>query len=165
MTARVRETGPATHRRRVREGNPSGRDRGYTFIEVIVGIVLLGVVVVPILSATQAAIGASSVSETAAEVETLLVNAVDRVSRAPSPGCDFSSYARAAVETHGWSAGAAAVEQFYRDHAGAWIAGAAGSPACPSGGYQNGMVQMVRISITSPNGDITRTLEVVKGDI
>lgn len=138
------------------------RDRGFSFIEVVVTIVLIGVVVLPILAAVRGSIRASVVSSEAAEVETVLVNAVDRVNRAPRE-CDLAPYVRAAVESHGWDASAASVQHHYLNSSGVWVADPT-LTACPGGAFQNGIVQRIDITITSPENEISRTLEVVKSD-
>ena len=146
-----------------REPVPPRRDSGVTFVEIVVTIVLMGVIVVPILAAVRTSIRASSVSEIAAEVETVLVNAVDRVSRAPRPAfsCDpdLTRPARAAAETHGWDASTVSVR--HRHWAGTdwsdW-----GEP-CPASGFSTNLVQLIEITVTDPDGRVSRTLEVVKG--
>lgn len=139
------------------------RDEGFSFVEVVVTIVLMGVVVVPILAAVRTSIRASTTSEIAAEVETVLVNAVDRVTRAQRPGfsCDpdFTRPAQAAAETHGWDASVVTVRHRYWTGTdwSAW-----GEP-CPASGYDTNLVQLVEITVSDPEGLVTRTLEVVKG--
>jgi prepilin-type N-terminal cleavage/methylation domain-containing protein len=139
----------------------SGRDRGVTLVEVVITIALMGVVVVPVLSAIRTAIVSSSISESAAEVETMLVNAVDRVHRADRKDfkCDFTAPVEASVLTFGWPASNAVVVHEHFE-GGNWQPG-----GCPGGVFRPGLVQRITISITSPDGDITRTLQVVKGDI
>lgn len=138
-----------------------GSDRGFSFVEVVVTVVLLGVLVTAILTAVRASIRASSVSRTAAQVESVLLNAVDRVNRAPRGDfpCDLSAPVVAAVETQGWPAANAVVAQEHLD-AGSWQAG-----ACPTDGFRQGLVQRISITITSADGEISRTIQVVKSDV
>ena len=145
-----------------------GRDNGFTFVEVVVTVVLMGVVLVPILASVRSTIRASAVSREAAQVETLLVNVVDRVNRAqrsPALKCDLSSPAIAAVETQGWDPGLATIEQWYLETDGTWVQGSGASPACPTGGFRNGLVQKVTVSVSGPQHGVTRTIEVVKSDV
>lgn len=141
------------------------RDVGSTFIEVLVAIVLIGLVVLPILAAVRASIRASSISSESAEIETLLVNAIDRVSRAPS-GCDYTPYAAAAVEIFGWSVDGLDVEQWYLEADGAWAAGEDDWEACPTDSERppEGQAQKIRITVTSDTGQVSRSIEVVKSD-
>ncbi len=146
------------------------RDRGFSLIEVVIAIALVGVVVLPILKAVATSIVASATSRSAAQVETALVNAADRVNRAPLH-CDYHVYAQAAVQTQGWSADRVTLTQYYyvpgatAAAAGTWVAGPAATPACEIGTPTDGLVQKVRMSITSPDNKVTRTIEVVKSDV
>lgn len=157
-TNRPRSNRPGTNRR---------GDDGITLIEIVITITLLGLVVVPILVAVTTSIKSSRVSESAAQVETLLVNAVDRVNRATQADfpCDISSPVKAAVETVGWPASAATVYHEYLDIDGTWKTDDGGATACRSTGFQVGIVQRVTVTITSPEGGVSRSLQVVRGDI
>ena len=152
-------------RRHPDERRPEG-DRGITLIEIVITISLLGVVVVPILAAVTTSIRSSRVSEDAAQVETLLVNAVDRVNRATRGDfpCDLTSPVAAAVETVGWPATSVRVDHEYLDVNENWVTDASGT-ACPGGSFQNGIVQRITITITSPDEGLTRSLQVIRGDI
>jgi hypothetical protein len=80
--------------------------------------------------------------------------------------CDLSGPVEAAVERQGWPASSAQVEHMFLDATGAWITDPGGTgTACPNGVFQTGLVQKVRITITSPERRVTRTLEVVKSDV
>lgn len=148
---------------RPRPNTPRSRpDRGFSFIEVVVTIVLLGTVVVGVLAAVRASVHASTISRDAAEVETVLLNAVDRVNRASRTDiglqCDLSIPVQAAVQTAGWPATSASSAQWHRA-SGKWEPN-----ACPAGGFAAGLVQRVEITVTNPSGNITRSIQVVKGD-
>lgn len=136
------------------------RDAGVSFIETLVAIVLLGTVVVAILTAVRTSVGASSVAFESAQVETVLLNAVDRVERANQVLCDYEAYVDAAVPED-WSAGSvsSSVQK---------LVGHTGDPAldwstCVTA---NGADDVVRVTITatSPDHGITRTITVVKSD-
>lgn len=142
-------------------------DRGFTFTETVVTVVLLGVVIVPILAAVRASIRTSSVAEAAAQVETVLVNAADRVQRAPnveSDACDFARYAQAAAEAQEWDASSVQVTQQYLE-GGQWISGPPTGPACPVTGNQLNLAKRITIRVTSPDNRVTRTIQVVKSDV
>ena len=142
-------------------------DRGSSLVEVVVAVALMGIVVVPILSAVVVSIRMSSLSRDAARVETALVNAADRVGRAPV-SCDYTLYAQAAVQSQGWAARQATVQQSYYvpgpsvTRPGTWTTGPAATPACSGGAPADGVLQRIRIVITSPGGKVTRQIEVVK---
>ena len=84
------------------------RDRGFSLVEVVVTLALAAMLVIPLTSAVFTATSVSSVARSAAQVETALVNAADRVNRAPSR-CDYTIYAQAAVQTQGWQPDRASV--------------------------------------------------------
>jgi type II secretory pathway pseudopilin PulG len=144
-----------------------GADDGITLIEIVITVTLLALVVVPILIAVTTSIKTSRISESAAQVETLLVNAVDRVNRSSQADfpCSLTSPVTAAVETVGWPASAATVYHEYLEIDGTWKTDDGGLTACRSTGFQNGIVQRVTITITSPEDGVSRSLQVVRGDI
>ena len=129
------------------------RDGGFSFIEIVITITLLGIVVVPILVAVAASIRASTVSLATAEVETVLVNSVDRVNRSTRARfpCDLTSPVVAAVETHGWSPSSATVRHEFLDSSGAWQTDATGT-ACPGGISHNGLIQRITVDDHEPGG-------------
>jgi type II secretory pathway pseudopilin PulG len=138
-------------------------DGGMTFVETVVTVVLLGVVIVPILAAVRSAIRTSSVTESAAQVETVLINAADKVQRAPNVGdeaCDLTPYAEAAALAQGWPASSVAVRHEHLDNLGAWQPG-----ACPEGGDQANLAKRITITVSSPGQQVTRTIQVVKSDV
>lgn len=152
----------------------SNRDRGVTFVELVVAVVLVGIVVIPILSAVRASIEASSRARSAAQVETMVVNAADRVNRA-TKSCNYASYARAAVVSQKWDEDRllSVRHWYYRPaepagvgdlgQAGQWIGG--GDTACELDEPSELEVQKIEITVTSPDGTATRTIEVVKSDV
>lgn len=142
-------------------------DRGSTFVEVLITIVLLGTVVLGILTATRAQVIASRTSREAARVESALLAAADRVERAPrSEGwtCDLGApvYAAAQLELGVSAADAPTYAKIEYEHltATGWVSG-----ACPGGSYQPNLVQRIGITMISPDTGLSRTLEVVKGDV
>ena len=152
----------------VRGRTRARRDRGFSLVEVIVTITLMAVVLVPIMSAVAASVKSSSRGRSAAQVETALVNAADRVNRA-GMGCDYSIYVQAAVMSQGWDSDRAAVETSYYvpdpdtpSEDGSWVA-----QPCETGmsSPRDGLVQRVVISVTSPDGAIRREIQVVKSDV
>ena len=144
-------------------------DRGFSLVEMVIAITLIGTVIVATLTAVAMSVRASSVSHSAAEVETAIVNASDRVNRA-TKSCDYTIYAQAAVLTEGWPASTVFVTQQYYEPsgdptvAGQWVDGPPATPACP-GVKSDLLVQQVTIRITSPDGKISRSIQVVKSDV
>lgn len=146
--------------------SPSRRDEGTTFLEVLIAVILLGTVVIGILAAMRAGVIASSTSREAAKVETALLNASDRVSRAPLKCIEggYVPYVEAAIA--GWEGdGEATVTvrhlQYDPDDGvfadSTWAAG-----PCPASGSQ---VQRVTITITGPDREVTRSMDVIKSKV
>lgn len=141
------------------------RDGGYSLIEIVIAITLMALLVVPILAAVQMSISSSSRGRSAAQVETAIVNAADRVNRA-GVSCDYLEYVQAAVRSQGWDGDRATVvqEHYVRptalDGAGSWAAG-----ACELTTPTDFLVQRVTITIASPDNSVSRSIQVVKSDV
>jgi len=159
---------------------PGRRDRGSTFVELVIAITLLAIVAVPTLRAVITSIQASTSATAAAEVETALLNAVDRVNRSPADRCDYHQFARAAILTQGWGEETVQTEHAYLDTSLTptdWSTGPAIGPACPAeapgddpayepaGQYRDDLIQQVSITVTSPDGKVSRTIKVVKSNV
>jgi hypothetical protein len=141
------------------------RDAGVTFVETVLTVVLLGVVVVPVLAAVRSAVRTSAVAESAAQVETVLIDATDRVHRALD-SCDFTGDATAAAETIGWPTASVTVRHEYLDETGQWATGSVPTlPACPDGNNRLGLAKRITITVTDPDGSVSRTIQMVKSDV
>lgn len=153
---------------------PSRRDRGVTFVELVVTIVLLGTVVLGILAATRASIRSSTVSSEAARVESALLTAADRVERASRDDstfrCDITGPVHAAAQlelgvTDGEAPNYASVRYEHLTSTG-WADGACPGAAGdgPGGSFEPNLVQRITITMASPRSDLQRELTVLKGD-
>lgn len=138
-------------------------DRGFTLVEAVIAVSLTGLVVTGILASVQALITASSVAYDSAEIETVLVNAADRVERAPQL-CEYEAYVDAAAQAKGWdpSTITATVERLV-DNTGNpatdWV-----PQTCPDS-VRPFDVQRLEIIASTPDGGITRTALVVKSNV
>lgn len=144
-----------------------GDDEGFSLVEVVATIMLLGLIVLPILNAAFSAVKVSATSREVAQIETVLQNAADRVNRADL-ACDYSVYIGAAAAANGWDASqATATYQHYvpGTTAGAGTPGTWEDGACPGGVRVQGMVQLVTITVVSDTGYVRRTMKVVKSDV
>jgi prepilin-type N-terminal cleavage/methylation domain-containing protein len=148
------------------------KNEGYSLVEVVVAISLMGIVVLPLIIAAQGLITSSAQNRTRAKVETVLRNAADRINRADAGCYDnltgepiYQQHVNAAVESLKWNASQAQVTfQWYQtkdsiSEAGDWVSG-----ICPPTGFEDDLVQMATITISSPDGKISKSAQVVKSD-
>ena len=156
-----------------------GRDRGQTFVEILVSIVLLGTAVGGTLTALRATIVSSEVDEGQADAQTWLLAAEDALYRAtytpcatPVPPTDPTGGAatKAAYETAignaprpaGWSTGTISITllEFWQkvDGQERW------EPICPPDGAARRTAQLVTIIVKSPSGDVGKSIELIKRD-
>lgn len=156
-------------RRRKEAAGPRGRqtvrrrhDAGTTLTEILISIVLMGVLITAILAAVRTSIQASSIAYNGAKIETVLINASDRITRAPQL-CDYENYVDAAALAEGWpdTALSVTVEKLVAN---------TGAPSdwapqtCPAD-VRPFDVQRLVVTATDPSAGITRTLTVVKSDV
>ena len=151
------------------------RDDGFSLVEIVMAIALMGTVILAILDASFTAVTSSTTARQSAEIQTVLQNAADRVNRA-DPGCDYSIFVKSAVLAKGWqSSQASATYQYYQPgidalatNPGQWsptVPGPAPTDACgPTGVRSSRLIQLVTISITDLSGH-TRTMQVMKSDV
>jgi prepilin-type N-terminal cleavage/methylation domain-containing protein len=143
-------------------------DGGFSLVEVVITIVLIGVVILPLMIASMTSITASSRTREAAETETVLQNAADRLNRA-QPNCNYDPYLKAALSAKGWDpANVTATYEHYVTGAsvlantpGTWAPDACGTGATRSAF----LIQRVTITVTSPSGRVKQTIKVIKNDV
>jgi prepilin-type N-terminal cleavage/methylation domain-containing protein len=148
------------------EGSLSARrDRGFSLVEMVVTVALVGLAMIPLMIAAWTLVKNSSYNRNSTKVETTLSNAADRVNRAPE-GCDYSTFLEAAVLAQKWEPEqVSAVYSWYEPGATATAPGVWQPGACPAGGYTDGLVQLVTITVESPDGFVQRSIQVVKSKI
>jgi prepilin-type N-terminal cleavage/methylation domain-containing protein len=158
-------------RRRDGENEPldPARDGGFSLVEVVITIVLMGTVLLAIMNASITGITASSAATNVAQIETVLQNAADRVNRAPQK-CDYTVFIQAAAQAAHWSpTQASATYRWYEPGADATVSGswktASDGLGCSTPGVPGKDVQLVTITIVSPNGKVTRSMQVVKSNV
>ena len=144
-------------------------DAGFSLVEVVMTVSLIGMVITPLIEATFVSVRASSTAREAAEIETVLQNAADRVNRA-NVSCEYTVYVQAAAIASGW-AGSQVTATYQHYDPGAslllsahpnngWVSG-----ACVGGTPTRDLLQLVTITVTSDGGHISRTIQVVKSDV
>jgi len=138
------------------------RDLGSTLIETLLALAITGMVMVALLGAVMMSVRSSALSFKVSEVETVLINASDRVARAPQM-CDYRVYVEAAALAEDWPSSSVSVEVER-------LTGETGTEAdwrpegCTSA-VSAFDVQRLTITATDPTGEITRTRIVVKSDV
>jgi type II secretory pathway pseudopilin PulG len=168
---------------------PVRRDRGNTFNEVLIAVALMGFAFTAVITGMRTVIAASSRSDDAAKVEAALNSASDRLaawSYTPCPGPNGEDYlpvVQAAVGNVGWAArpdlisitnvrywnssrkadGSTSVN----DADGSWASANSPSGVCNEdiGLTTSRTLQMITIQVTSPSGEVVRSLDVVKSNV
>jgi len=151
-------------------------DDGFTFIELLVAIVLLGTVVVATLAGLRAAIVAGTVDDNHSKTYAWLQAASDQIANTDYKPCNsfsnaqiktaYQSAVNAATRPDGWATTGAlivsSVQYLSRDSA------TAGSPevwgaTCAAGNTSSPVYpQLVKLTAISPDGKLTRSIEVIK---
>jgi prepilin-type N-terminal cleavage/methylation domain-containing protein len=147
-------------------------DGGFSLVEVVITITLMATVLMAIMDASLAGIKASTSAGDLAQIETVLQNAADRVNRAPLK-CNYDQYVKAAAQAANWDpAQATATYWWYSPDlsgdatkSGIWHTPAVANDACSTPGVAGKDVQLVKITIASPNGKVTRSMQVVKSNV
>jgi prepilin-type N-terminal cleavage/methylation domain-containing protein len=155
-------------------------DGGFSLIEMIVAVSLMGIAAVSILGGLWSATRVSRIGNDKAKVEAVLSSATDRLTGwayLPCPAADanggYLPVVQAASATVGWPSSTVAILDITYwsptgDATGSWSAtnGLAGADCNPAVGLTNARtLQKVTIRVTSPDGRTSRQLEVVKNDV
>jgi prepilin-type N-terminal cleavage/methylation domain-containing protein len=153
-------------------------DRGYTLVEVLVSLALMGMVISSILPAMWSAIRVSRFSDTQARVEAVLGSAVDRVSNfgwLPCPEADstggYAAKAKNASAIFEWPTSTVEVleVQYWDTSTKSWStvnpvpAGDCGRTVISI--TKERTLQKVTIKVTSPDGAQSNQLDLVMGDL
>lgn len=134
-------------------------------IEVVVSVLIMGIVAVPLLESVWTAVRSSSLASEAAQTQTVLQDAADRINRAPM-ACSYTSYAQAAALAVGWpSVQVSATHKRFVPGPSPTVAGTWLNGACAGPQPEPSTVQMVTVTVTSPRTGVVRTMEVVKSGV
>ncbi len=170
----------------MRSSPRNGSPDGFTLVEVLIALVLLGTIVITVMIGMRTIIAASSTSDEQAKVEAVLTSAADRLRAAdyvPCPGVDgdYAHLSAAAAASVGWDAsqvsiidiqywdptlGGADDDGDYVDADGGWQE--VNSLVTPSGCQSDinlttsRTLQKIVMQVSSPDASIVRTIEVVK---
>lgn len=143
------------------------RDGGFSFVETVIAVAIVGVIAVPLLTALASLIRSSADLAGAAEADNVMSVVADDVSRVVTGdtcwrAADYRAEVNTVLTGKGWPATSTVtvkhrVAQESGDMVGDWV-----DSACPPAGSDATYVQLLIIRVTSPSGD-TRTLRMVKG--
>lgn len=158
-------------RRRAGRADPQDatRDAGFSIVEIVATIAVMSIIMAPLFSGVIASIRASTYTRNTAQVITTIENAADRVNRS-TKRCDYTSVVQNAVKSLGWLPSQVTVVQSrYTPGAtpalatpGTW---STDGKACLNNVLTPLLVQRVTIKVSSPDGNVSRTIEVIKSDI
>ena len=157
------------------------RDSGSTFIELLVTIVLLGLVVVGALTAMRATVIGTRIERDHAKAQQWLQSAIGVLNERARVGCDlvlpgyvdgeeqvrleYQEYVRSNVASPvGWQASSQLLivdPVKIWDGQQYWDPDLSPEPCYDNIGYE---LQLITIQVTSPDGDILETIELVKHD-
>jgi len=141
------------------------RDQGFSLVEMVVTITLVGLAMIPLMIASWTLVRNSSYNRNSTRVETTLSNASYRVTAA-TESCDYTVFMEAAVLAQGWNANqVSATYGWYQPGATAQSPGVWNAGACPAAGYTKGLVQLIDITVRSPDGVVQRSIQMVKSKI
>jgi type II secretory pathway pseudopilin PulG len=159
------------------------RDAGWTMTEIVVAIALMGSIIVAIIGGMFAVVRASAANDEASKVQAVLGSAADRIANYKYLECpedadaypDYNavSYARvgkAAVESVGWDESTVQITnyEFWNPDTNSWQASNSlqGAGCNASVGLTTSKtMQKITVVVTSPSGNTTSSLDIVKSDI
>lgn len=153
---------------------PRSADRGVTFVELLVAIVLLGTAVVGTLTALRATVIGTGIDRNHANAYAWLQSAADSIALAPYLSCStysntqilatYDGSAQGALRPVGWETGSGATVHVtsvaYLSRSGTsetW-----GSTCAAADAESALSSQLVIVEVASPDGDFTASLEVIK---
>jgi prepilin-type N-terminal cleavage/methylation domain-containing protein len=156
-------------------GVRDARADGFSFIELLVAIVLLGTVVVATLAGLRAAIVAGTVDDNHSKTYAWLQAASDAVAVTDYKSCSsftnaqivtaYQSAANVATRPEGWSTTGALLVASVQYLSRATIAGSpeVWGTTCAAGNTASPVYpQLVTLTVISPDGKLTRSIEVIK---
>jgi len=157
---------------------PESADRGYTLIEMLIAIVLMGTIVLSIMGGMWAVVRASSMNDQRAKVQAVLGSAADRILGIQYAACPeingvYEGFADPAAQVVGWSASNVQIIDYKYWNPGPGTPGwsdtnslQAGTVCNPASGLTTSKgLQKLTIRATAPGGGHSAQIDIVKSNI
>jgi prepilin-type N-terminal cleavage/methylation domain-containing protein len=151
------------------------RDSGYTLVEMLIAIMLMGTIVLSIMGGMWAVVRASAQNDERAKVGAVLGAAGDGISNyryiaCPEIGSGYEEFGQKAAASVGWPLSTVAIieYQYWNPDTGTWDANNSiqGTDCNPNVGLTTSKtLQKLTIRATSPGGGYSATIDIVKSDI
>lgn len=155
--------------------SPPDTDRGYTLVEMLVAIILMGSIVLAIMGGMWAVVRASNQNEERAKVQAVLGAAGDGIANYRYIACPevdegYEPFGQKAAAAVGWSLDAVEIVdyQYWNPDTRSWDDNNSiqGDDCNPNVGLTTSKtLQKLTIRATSPDGTYSATLDIVKADI
>ena len=155
-------------------------DAGFSLVELIVAIALMGIATTSVLGGLWTATSASNITNDKAKVEAVIASAADRLTGwgyLPCPAADagggYLPIVQAAAGTVGWPATTVTILDIgywspTSDSTGSWVAqnGLGGTECNQAVGLSTARtLQRITLRVAAPDGRTVRQLQVVKNDV
>jgi len=150
-------------------------DRGYTLVEMLVAIVLMGTIVLSIMGGMWAVVRASRQNDVRAKTQAVLGAAGDGISNyryiaCPEVDQGYEEFGQKAAASVGWPLESVEIVdyQYWNPDTGTWDDNNSiqGTDCNPNVGLTTSKtLQKLTIRATSPGNDYSATIDIVKSDI
>jgi prepilin-type N-terminal cleavage/methylation domain-containing protein len=151
------------------------RDGGYTLIEMLIAVVLMGSIVLAIMGGMWAVVRASAQNDDRAKVGAVLGAAGDGISNyryiaCPEVDQGYEEFGQKAAASVGWPLNTVSIidYQYWNPDTGTWddTNSIQGTDCNPNVGLTTSKtLQKLTIRATSPGGGYSATIDIVKSDI
>jgi type II secretory pathway pseudopilin PulG len=161
-----------------RDGRRGRADRGYTLIEQLIGIALMGTIVMAIMGGMWAVVRVSVMNDERAKVQAIIGGAGDRLTNYAHVKCPeqdtlntYLNEVRAAADTVGWPHSTVEITdyRYFHPDTGTWEDTYSWqSSDCTTNPVfltREKTIQKITITVTAPNGGYSQSIDIVKADI
>ena len=163
------------HRLHPAESEHDVRDGGYTLVEMLVAIILMGSIVLSIMGGMWAVVRASNQNDERAKVQAVLGAAGDGISNyryiaCPETDGGYEEFGQKAAAAVGWPLESVEITnyQYWNPDINGWAESNSiqGTDCNPNVGLTTSKtLQKLTIQATAPGGGYSTTIDIVKADI